>query len=82
MCYGRTREVALPEGAAAGVRGRAPDHFLMAEMWPEEPTACVTIAAMAGGESFGATGEGRSRHCWRGECRHTGWGNRRRRRIG
>ena len=82
MCYGRTRELELPEGAAAGVRGRAPDHYLRVEVRPVEPTACVAIAAMARGESFGATGEGKSRHCRRGECRHIGWGNRRRRRSG
>ena len=52
MCYGRGRELALPEGAAAGVRGRVPDPYLRAEVWPEEPAGCVTIASMAGGESF------------------------------
>ena len=32
MCYGRGRKAALPEGAVAGVRRRAPDHYSRAEM--------------------------------------------------
>ena len=35
-----------------------------------EPTAGVTIAVVAGGESTGATGEGESWHRRRGERRH------------
>ena len=68
-CYGRGAE-ALPEGATAGVRRRAPDHYSLAEARPEELTAGVTIAAAAGGESAGATGEGESRNCQWGELRH------------
>ena len=69
--YGRWREAALPEGAMAGVRGQASDHF----SWGAKALrmgACggVMTVAVIGGESAGVTGVGKSRHHWRGEHQH------------
>ena len=47
-----------------------PGHYSQAEARPEEPPAGLTIAAVAGGESAGATGESESRHRRRGERQH------------
>ena len=61
----------LPEGATAGVRGRALDHHhSRAEMRPEAPTAGVANTAVARGESAGVTKEGEIRYRRRGERRH------------
>ena len=66
-CNGRGAE-GLTEVATAGVRGRSPDHYSRAGV-TGGATVGVTIAAVAGGESAGAKGEGESRHRRMGERR-------------
>ena len=68
------RAEALGKGAGDSVtgggdgrrQGRAPDYHSRAEALPEEPTAGMTVAAVAGGENAGAMGEGESWHHRRG----------------
>ena len=60
----------LPKGTTAGVTRRVPDHYSQVLAKPEEPTAGVAIAALAGKESTGPGGAGKSIHRRRGNRRH------------